>query len=511
MKKSIKYKHRIFFIGLLLCSSILFAQKKVESFNVSNDVVVEVNTTHTNVIFETWNKDKVEVEAFIEAEILSKEEKQEILDQWDFEVLGNSKTIKINSSPSSVWSDNNNLHFDLDLENLSELSELIVQPILESLQNIDIDAIPLVQDFPQWPFSNEELNVKNGDDYTRYHFKKGIHITFDTNDYKKDKQKYVTKLNKKYNTNVSVKEVDNWLDDLDDWSDSFEDAMEDWGENFGNKFEAKFGKDFEIKMEDWGENFEEQMEEWGEILGENLEKWAEQFGEDVEKWAEQFDDESEHHNKVKNKSNQKTHTSKKAKKTIIIRMPKGTKTNINVRHGNLKLADAYNVQATLNYGTLTANSIDGGKTSISASYAPIKVNNWLDGDLHIKYVEDCKINKVRKINLNANSSDVIINRLEENAFLTGSFGNLFINDIASNFKAIDIVLENTDAIIQVPNTAFSFYYNGKKSKLNCPSSFKLEKTINGSQVLQKGFYKSSNSQKNITVNANYSNVTLKSI
>ena len=37
-------------------------------------------------------------------------------------------------------------------------------------------------------------------------------------------------------------------------------------------------------------------------------------------------------------------SSTKAKKKIIIRMPKGTKTDINVRHGEVKMADVYNIK-----------------------------------------------------------------------------------------------------------------------------------------------------------------------
>ena len=51
-----------------------------ESFRVGDDVLVSVNTTHTNVVFETWNKDVVEVEAFVESEDLSAAEKQEIFE-----------------------------------------------------------------------------------------------------------------------------------------------------------------------------------------------------------------------------------------------------------------------------------------------------------------------------------------------------------------------------------------------------------------------------------------------
>ena len=69
-----------------------FSQEKfVESYNASDDMVVTLKTSYTNVIFETWNKDKVEVTAFIEGEDVTKEQKIALFDAWDFEVLGNSR------------------------------------------------------------------------------------------------------------------------------------------------------------------------------------------------------------------------------------------------------------------------------------------------------------------------------------------------------------------------------------------------------------------------------------
>ncbi len=91
MKKSIMYKMSIALV-LLLTTSLLNGQNKyVESFNASKDMVVEVNTSYTNIIFKTWNKNKVEVEAFIDDDSLSEAEKQEYFDAWKFNVLGNSK------------------------------------------------------------------------------------------------------------------------------------------------------------------------------------------------------------------------------------------------------------------------------------------------------------------------------------------------------------------------------------------------------------------------------------
>ena len=187
------------------------------------------------------------------------------------------------------------------------------------------------------------------------------------------------------------------------------------------------------------------MEVWGENFGKDMEKWGRQFEKDAEEWAKQFEESNYSKEEIIDENGNRTtiirsdnrnplfnkKPNKKAKKTIIIRMPKNTKTDINVRHGEIKMADATNVRATLNYAALTANSIDGGKTLINASYAPIEVNYWGNGVLAVQYVDNCKLNSVENINLNANSSNVIINELKNEAYIKGFIGSLFINKISS--------------------------------------------------------------------------------
>ena len=86
MNNLIAYKHSIVTAFLCLFSVALMAQDSYkQSFDVTGeDVVVSVNTSHTNIVFETWNKNKVEVEAIVEGEDLTAKEKKEILDFYDF-------------------------------------------------------------------------------------------------------------------------------------------------------------------------------------------------------------------------------------------------------------------------------------------------------------------------------------------------------------------------------------------------------------------------------------------
>lgn len=510
------------------------AQNKYkESFKASKDMVVDVNTSYTNVIFETWNKDLVEVEAFVEGKDLTENEKKEIFDNWKFDVLGNSKKVVITSNPSHYGEGIGVIAGGEALKSLKALKNLDKMPVLKSLPDFDfkfdfdIPEVPELEEFPVWPFSGDRPNLKNGNEYNYFYDKNKKSISFDRGEYKKNKQAYVDKLNRKHNSNASVKQVDNWLDKVDDWSKNVESVMENWGENFGKKFETQFGPEFEKKMEKWGEEFGEKfgkdMEKWGEEFGEqfgkDMEKWGEEFGKSMEEWAKQFEEnggdyshkiiiDEDGNNNFVFKGKKDMYFSGKANKTIIVRMPKGTKTEVNVKYGELKMASAYNLKATLNYSPLTANSIDGGQTLINASYAPVHVNTWNNGALNVNYVEDCIINTVSEINLQSNSSDVSINELLKNGILAGSFGNLYVLKIAPGFAAIDITLENTDAAVNLPDTAFNFYYNGKKSQLKNPKYLKLTESKTGEGKLIKGYHKNNASGKTITINATYSNVTM---
>ncbi|PQB03852.1 hypothetical protein BST85_02235 [Aureitalea marina] len=516
----------------LLCTSLIFAQNKYkESFKVGKDALVSVNTSHTDVIIETWNKDVVEVEALVEGEDLTADEKKEIFDNWTFDVLGNSKKVIVTSNEGSLWGGFENLRALEGLAELESLKNLADMPTMEGFEmnmdnfsfQFDVPDIPETDDFPNWPFTDDQPSVVSSGKGSKVNVSKHNGMKFDRSEYEKNKQAYVNKLNKKYKSNASVGEVDKWLGEVDKWAEEFEKVMEEWGENFSYSFENNFGPEFEEKMEKWAEEYSEQWEAWGEEFGEKLskdmEKWGEEFGKDMEEWAEDFAKDAEKWaEKYEDNGNVKVIISdddddesifidkKKVKKTIIIRMPKGTRTDINVRHGEVKMADATNLRATLNYSTLTANSIDGGSTLINASYAPVYVNNWKEGSLKINYVEDCKLNTVGSIDLDAVSSDVNIFNMSKGGRLSGSFGNLFIKNIDNSFDRLNIILENTDATIKLPQSAFVLDYDGKRSRVEIPDNMKVSKTSSGDRTLIEGYKGSSSANSKLSITALYSKV-----
>lgn len=522
---------------LLFTVGAVSAQNRYkESFKASKDLVVTVNTSYTNVIFETWDKNDVEVEAFVEDKDLSEKQKKEIFENWKFDVLGNSQKVVITSNPNN-YREGIGALAGLDalksleslkaLQGIERMPDLSAMPAFDFDFNFEVPEVPEFKEIPQWPFSDHHPSIQNKGGYKKFHAGKEGGMNFDQEAYDKDKSGYVAKLNQKYGTKVTVKQVDQWLVELNQWEEEFSVVMENWGEKFGKDFSEKFGPDFERKMEAWGDEFGKSMEAWGEEFGEkfgkdmekwgeefgekfgeDMEKWGEEFGKSMEEWIKQFEEGGSQYNHGNRQGSMDMPFGGKANKTIIVRMPKGTKTEVNVRYGELKMANAYNLKATLNYSALTANSIDGGQTRIDASYAPVFVNQWKQGELHISFVEDCRLNSVTDINLQSNNSDVTINDFQKKGKLAGSFGNLYILKVSPEFQSVDIVLENTDASLNIPNTAFDFYYNGKKSQMVHPTSMRVTETKNASGKTLKGFYKKGSSGKSINITANYSNINV---
>jgi hypothetical protein len=369
MKILVALKFRLFgALALVLVVSGFSQEKFVESYNAGDDMVVRLKTSYTNVIFETWNKDKVEVTALIQGDDVTKEQKQALFDTWDFEVLGNSKNVHITSSAIGNWNGNSlssieaqiAKEFDTDIQRSQELGKVI----------------------------ERSVKIANGISYSKT---------------------------------------------------------------------TLIDKDGAVKT----------------IVKTN-----------------------------------KAKTMPLVKRTIIIKMPKNTKTDINVRYGEIKMADAFNVKATLNHTPFTADRIDGVQTLINASYAPVIVKHWQYGTLYVKFVDTCEIQTLESIQLNANSSDVFVGSISKEAYVTGSFGTLIVGKVADNFTRLEIVLRNTDASVAMPDTPFTFLFNGKKSSLKHPKSLQFSTTKEAQRVLAKGFYKNASTTSNFLVNADYSNLIL---
>ncbi|MFD1064112.1 hypothetical protein ACFQ1Q_12715 [Winogradskyella litorisediminis] len=528
---------------LTLCfiTTIGFAQKTElktsQSAKVNKDVVVELNTNYVEIEIDTWNKDEVEIEAYLESDKLSQDELKKALKSWNLNFDATTDKVVISSNGSrgrGLFPSDNYDDFlkdlEFDLADIPEIPSLKGFPEIPNLANMPkLPSLPEMPEFPELPELPE--GVKS--------------ITFDYDKYQEEGEKYLSEWSKKYEKQGGKELQKN----MEAWARKFaesgyEEKMKKWGEDYGKKFEGKWAKDMEKWGEKFGKNFGKDMEKWGEEFGERfgedwakkMEAWGERFGREMEKQAEAMESQREalesqreairdkrkgiekqrkaailesrearareleaRRDAINNRReailiNRGSNTADtRVKRVIKIKMPKKAKLKLNVRHGELKIATAvHNAKGDLSYTDLLAQNIDGSDTSINVSYSKVLVNDWRNGTLSLKYVDNAVLKSVQSLTINSNSSNIGIDNLSGNNIIDGSFGELTISNILDTFNNLNIVLENSDAWVKLPNVDYSLMFRGERSKYN--NEVIKTKTVNGT------------SGKSIIINAKYSTV-----
>src|SRR5690606_16710631 len=190
------------------------------------------------------------------------------------------------------------------------------------------------------------------------------------------------------------------------------------------------------------------------------------------------------------------------KKTIKIKMPKNARLKLNVKHGELKLAsNVSNLKADLEHAKLSATSINGSATSINASYSPVYVANWDIGELNLNYSKDVRLQNVKHLVMSSNASNVLIDKLVSNAIVDGNFGIFKVAVIDAGFSGLNLILQNSEAQIVLPQTEFNLQYKGAQSFLKHPKNKKKEQ-------LKQFSSGTMSSDKTIVLNAKFSDVVL---
>jgi len=97
---------------LLLAPFLIFSQQKrvsTESFDVEKSPIIILDLSHSTVIIETWNKNRVEVKTTLTSKEEDKQALNEAFDASEIKVLGNSKRVEItsrknrNANPKWCW------------------------------------------------------------------------------------------------------------------------------------------------------------------------------------------------------------------------------------------------------------------------------------------------------------------------------------------------------------------------------------------------------------------------
>ncbi len=245
-----------------------------------------------------------------------------------------------------------------------------------------------------------------------------------------------------------------------------------------------------------------------------LETWDEQYGRKMNAWASQLvQDVDKQQTGTANVTVYRYSTSKvntnSTSKIIKIRIPKEAKLRLNIRHGDVQLAEkSNNIKASLSHTKLSANVIDGEQTFIKASYSPVFVRQWNNGRLVINYVKNCRIQNAKNLLVNADSSNIFIQQLEENGAISGSFGVITIANLGESFSTLDLAVQNSDFKLNLPKTAFNLSYSGAQSIISLPKTLEINTRKNFGNVFVNGFQNTRNTDKIITINAKYSKVVL---
>ena len=502
------------------------AQQKLnkisKSINVDKDVTIDLNTSYVQIEVDTWNKNVIEIEAYIDSKKLSGDALKKALEDWDITVEGSGDYVSITSNRlRNSWDNFEIAGFDpgafdalkeleFELADLPEMPEMPEMFELPELPEMNFPEMPEMPELPELP--------------------EGVHdVNFDYDAYKKDGEKYLEKWSKEYEAKYGKE----YKEKMKAWAKefakvdfkSYEADMEKWGEEFGKKF----GKEYEVKMEawskkfdeKWGKDFEKKMEAWQEKHGKRLEEQAavlEQRLEERERRVEERQEEQVERQEAmakrleerarvledRSKALERTieNRSSNVKKVIKIKMPKGAKLKMNVRHGELKFSSVINnLKANVSHSTLVADHIDGSETSINVSYSPVLINTWSLGELKLNYVDKAEIKNVERLVLNSNSSNININSLSGNAVIDGSFGDLSIQNILESFNNLNIILENSDALVTLPKTNHNFQYKGSRSRFSHPE----KKTRDNVSTFSTN---NLSSNKTIVVNAKFSNIVM---
>lgn len=477
---------------LVVCiTGSMTAQQKLtkvsQTLKVDKEVTIDLNTSHCNIVFDTWNKDVIEIEAYIEGDKLSKEELQEALKDWslDIDATNNLVTISARGGAAYAWAHKYEVGEE-DAVNavLQELKfELADLPEMNFDFNFEMIKMPQIPEMPELPELPEGISK----------------IDFDYDAYKRNGDAYMEQWSKNFESKFGqdyANKMEAWGEKFGkEWEEKYGKEMEKWGEKFGKEWEAKYGK----QMEEWGERFAKHMEERASRIEEQSARVEERVAEREKQAAERSKLADERRVKIYKMMN---NNSSKVKKTIKIKMPKDAKLKVNVKYGELKFAaNIDNLKADLSHSKLIANSINGSKTSINASYSPIHVTYWNLGTLNLNYVNSAEIDYVKSIIMTSNSSNITIKNLINNAIINGSIDDLKILKIDNAFNNLNVTLDNSNAVIMLPNVDYNLQYKGSKTRFTHPKSTSKDPVLSFTAG-------NLNSPKNIVINAKYSNITM---
>jgi hypothetical protein len=398
-----------------------------ESFDVKKDVDVLLDIDNAEIIIETWNKDRVEVEAIFTIEIEDEELAEEILEKAIFEALGNSQKVEIKSKRS-------NSHVFNDFHVFRNAN---VEIITDDIKGI---ASPQVQPLARLPQLLKEIEVD-----------------FDMEQFNEEGKVYILEFQK---------ELKEMLNDS-----SLVNDMKQW------KIELK-----------------KEIEESG--IQDSIRVISYKIKDKLKPAIREM--------KTMIRGIQPQH---EVKKKIIIKMPKDANLDLNVKRSQLKIASLNQIDANLNYSGLQIDELIGNKCSILASYSDIQITKAKALNLDLRYAKKVNIGEIQELVSVSKTSNLVVENILQKAIIEGTFGELDIQNISTDFELIEINLKNSSAKLKLPDVVYNFYINTKSSEfdLNTNLDYRVNDAFNAKIYQNKNTVTSS---KVLNIKADYSTLQL---
>ncbi|WP_159076330.1 hypothetical protein [Flagellimonas amoyensis] len=472
----------ILFNGLLLllagfaCRAQEKSKTYKETYSVNKDTELNLNTSHADIEFETWDKDQVEISVVVELEGVGDEEAKSYFEKDLVKIMGNSKEIEVSTKAGGPYVyDFKGLNFDFpELPSVDHIMSTIEIPEMPEIAVLpEISFMPAMPPMPPTPF-----------------------MEFDYDAYKKDKEKYLKEWKKKFDKT---------------FDEEYKKRFEEWGKEMEEM--AKDRDKHREEMAKQREELQKQREEKRKEMQEDLKQQREELRSQREEMRKQYAEEARTLRSGPNVfyfSSDGENKEYKVKKRIKIKMPKYLKLNMNVRHGEVKLAaNTKNINASLSYASLHAPTIDGDRTYIRASYSPVVVQQWNYGKLKTDYSDKVNLKEVVELDLSSVSSNVVIGKLASRALVNNKFGTLSINTVSDGFQSIDVSVENGELACKLPAAPFVISVNEVTSDLQYPKTLKLEGSKKSGANVFSGYHVNKNGGKTININSKYSEVVLK--
>lgn len=465
--------------GLLLWFAYIGNAQKTKTFTevflVGDQTVLNINTSKVDFEFETWENDRVEIITQLTLEDSGDKDWEKYLENNPVEISGNSREISISSTSDSRLS-----YFKgLAVKSSDSIYPFIMEHLLDNVEILDLPELAVIPDFPIMP---PMPLIEFG--------------PFDYEAYKKGGDKYMEKWSKNFSKNFDKQYEEN----MKEWASKVEANAKEWEERNKEKLEEREQRMLERV---------EEMEARAEERNQRMAAYHKQKSEQLKAKGLRLESKGDHSSKeyLHKKFNYNT---PKVEKVIKIKLPKGLKVIMNVKHGEVKMASSMNnVKASLRYASLLASSIEGEDTQITASYSPMVINTWDKGGLEASFCNKIQLDEVRNLRLIAKSSNIVIKNVLEDLHVINDFGQTDIQKISAQSGNTFVQLKNGSLTGQLPKGDYEVFVYENLSSVILPDAIsikKMSKPIDENHRLIKNRI-----QKNPTliINSEYSDVVLK--